>query len=161
MRRSPIDHKSTRLWLIDIMVAQQFQLIEHEQKAGRIAAGINAIELPHVEHVSGASARHVVCCTSRGTNSFVEPCPGCRNGLSLCRRGGATSRQIMRKICPIRRRQIYFSAVFTAKPVADKNHTGRRRSHRKTAIGRLNDAGKVAPVAANGIVATAIQLAAT
>ena len=86
MRRPPIDEKTARLGHIDVVIAQQFELIEHQQQTRGIAAGVDAIELMDVIHVFGAGPRHVIFRAGDRTNALVEPGARCCNCLALCRR---------------------------------------------------------------------------
>jgi hypothetical protein len=67
-------------------MAQQAELIEHQQKACRVSAGVDAIELSGVKHVLGACAHHMVCCAGNGANAPIEPGTCRSNRLALCRR---------------------------------------------------------------------------
>jgi hypothetical protein len=73
MWRPPVEKEAPRLRNVDVVVAQQFELIEHQQQTGGIAAGIDAIELMHVIHIFGASARHMVFCAGYPADAPIEP----------------------------------------------------------------------------------------
>src|SRR6185437_8098884 len=48
MGRPSVDHIAARFRLIDIVVVKQLELIEHQQQARGVTAGIDAIELAYI-----------------------------------------------------------------------------------------------------------------
>jgi hypothetical protein len=56
MRIPPIDQKTARNGYVDVVVAQQLELIEYQQETCGVSAGVDAIELP-VSNICSAPAR--------------------------------------------------------------------------------------------------------
>jgi hypothetical protein len=73
MRVPPIDQKTARDGHINVVIAQQLKLIEQQQQARGIPAGVDAVELPGIKHVLGAGPHHMVCCAGNRTNAPIEP----------------------------------------------------------------------------------------
>ena len=70
MWRPPVEKEAPRLRNVDVVVAQQFELIEHQQQACGIAAGVDAIELMH----------HTYIWRQRAPRGFSCRLPGRRAG---------------------------------------------------------------------------------
>ena len=141
MRRPSVDHITARFRLIDVVIAEQIELIEHHQQARGVAAGVDAIKLVRVEHVFHAGSRHMVCRAGDRTDALVEPGARGRNCLALGRGRDASCRQKLRKLGAVAGGQVNFDAIFAAEAVADENNARRRRSDGIFAESRVNDAG--------------------
>jgi len=87
MGRPPVEKEAPRLGHRDVVMPQQIELIEDEQKARGIAAGVDAIKLMDVPHVFGTGARHMVLRACYRANALVEPRARSRDGLALRLRG--------------------------------------------------------------------------
>ena len=83
MGRPPVEKEAPRLRNGDVVVPKQIKLVEDEQKARGIAAGIDAIKLMDVVHVLGAGAGHVVFRARHRANALIEPGTSRCNGLAL------------------------------------------------------------------------------
>ncbi len=73
MGRTPVEHKSARFGNVDVVVAQQFELIEHQQKAGGISARVDAIKLPDIIRVLHSGAGHVIFRASNRIRNPLQP----------------------------------------------------------------------------------------
>src|SRR4029078_9093461 len=162
-----VDHITARFRLIDIVITQQPELIEHHQQACRIAAGVDAIKLVCVEHVFHAGTRHMVCRAGYRTTALVEPRARSRHGLAFGCGRGASWRQKLRKLGAVTCGQVNFNAIFTAEGVADAK-TSQGARHRKTPPAVVETAeysgkaaattrGLVAPVAIEALAISATQ----
>ena len=73
MRIPPIDQKTARNGYVDVVVAQQLELIEYQQETCGVSAGVDAIELPGVKQMLGAGPHHMVCRAGDRANAPIEP----------------------------------------------------------------------------------------